>query len=399
MENTGWMKRALAVLFIVVLTVGFIKNDAVSAITAVSLYLSGKEAVTDDGKALTMDAVEKDFSENSPFQSHLINLNGIVTRTLNMSGFYSSAYGMYITDDCRIITAEPETTTDYEYESLVDFAGFLNENGISMLYVNEPVSYLDDSIFAENFSVECYSNRNADKLLERLRAAGINTIDLRENIREEGLDPESMFYRTDHHWTVPTGLWASRIMAEGLNKYCGFNIDLSIYDEDKYSFTTWEKCWLGEQGRLVGVTRVGLDDFTEVKPDFPTDYTFKDLGYYRGTFDNFIDESYYTPENDVYKNMTWHYSYYLHDVINNNVSQGKVLMLVDSYNMVTEPFVSLGVHETDKLDLRSLDMNSFDLRQYILDNGYDAVLICYAEFMIGAHDDPESYNYNTFTFA
>ena len=250
MENTGWMKRALAVLFIVVLTVGFIRNDAVSAITAVSLYLSGKEAVTDDGKALTMDAVEKDFSENSPFQSHLIDLNGIVTRTLNMNGFYSSAYGIYITDDGRIITVEPETTTDYEYESLVDFAGFLNENGISMLYVNEPVSYLDDSMFAENFGVETYSNRNADKLLERLRAAGINTIDLRENIREEGLDPESMFYRTDHHWTVPTGLWASRIMAEGLNKYCGFNIDLSIYDEDKYSFTTWEKCWLGEQGRL-----------------------------------------------------------------------------------------------------------------------------------------------------
>ncbi len=30
------------------------------------------------------------------------------------------------------------------------------------------------------------------------------------NIREEGLDPLSLFLRTDHHWTVPDSKWADR---------------------------------------------------------------------------------------------------------------------------------------------------------------------------------------------
>ena len=51
----------------------------------------------------------------------------------------------------------------------------------------------------------------------------------------------------------------------------------------------------------------------------------------------------------------------------------------------------------DSLVLRACD-DSFDLRNYILENGYDTVLICYAQFMLGAHDDPNSSNYRMFTF-
>ena len=42
--------------------------------------------------------------------------------------------------------------------------------------------------------------------------------------------------------------------------------------------------------------------------------------------------------------------------------------------------------------------DSFSLRQLIIDNKYDTVLICYAQFMIGAHDNPGSANYKMFTF-
>ena len=69
----------------------------------------------------------------------------------------------------------------------------------------------------------------------------------------------------------------------------------------------------------------------------------------------------------------------------------------DSYAMVTEPFLSLGVNQIDFLIMRNKD-DSFSLRKYILDNQYDTVLICYAQFMIGAHDNPQSDNYRMFTF-
>lgn len=74
-----------------------------------------------------------------------------------------------------------------------------------------------------------------------------------------------------------------------------------------------------------------------------------------------------------------------------------MLLLGDSYAQVTEPFLSLSVHEIDSLILRSCD-EDFDLHQYIIENGYDTVVICYAQFMIGAHDNPESANYKMFSF-
>ena len=69
----------------------------------------------------------------------------------------------------------------------------------------------------------------------------------------------------------------------------------------------------------------------------------------------------------------------------------------DSYEQVTEPFISLGVHEVDSLILRNYD-SSFNLRNFILENGYDTVIIAYAQFMVGAHDDESTANYRMFTF-
>lgn len=157
--------------------------------------------------------------------------------------------------------------------------------------------------------------------------------------------------------------------------------------------------WLGEQGRKVAESYVGLDDYTEVVPNFDTNFTFinGDGTTWNGTFNNFINESVYNTENDVYQNQSWHYSYSRLNCINNNVEQGKILMLVDSYDHVTEPFLALGVHSIDTLLMRDFN-DDFSLRDYILKNKYDTVLISYAQFMVGAHDRPESATYRMFTF-
>ena len=116
-----------------------------------------------------------------------------------------------------------------------------------------------------------------------------------------------------------------------------------------------------------------------------------------GTFDAFVNESVYNTENDVYTNPSWHYSYNRINCINNNVESGKVLVLCDSYDHVTVPFLSLGVREVDSLILRSYD-DTFSLRDYIVSRGYDTVIIAYAQFMIGAHDSETNANYRMFTF-
>ena len=397
MSKDSIIKELIAVLFVLALLAGFIRSGSYGKIEQIFLYLSQNEDAMDKEGVTSVDAMENEFSSSIWNHRRLIDLNGSMARRLNMQGLYSDM-GMYITDDKYIVSASAYTTTDYEYEQLTAFNEFLRENGVHLLYVNEPTKYTDDSLFRDNFGVETFSNRNMDVFLDRIRGAGVNAIDLRDNIEEENINVSDLFYRTDHHWTTRAGLWASRIIAEGLNDYCGYHIDTSVYDDENYDFVNWSECWLGEQGRKVAETYVGLDDYTEIKPNFPTSYIFKSKdGNYEGTFDKFINEKVYNTEKDVYENDSWHYSYRQLGCINNKVQYGKVLILGDSFDQVTEPFISLGVHEIDSLILRKYD-DSFSLRNFILENGYDTVIVSYVQFMVGAHDNPSSANYRMFTF-
>lgn len=397
MVRENGIKKLTAVLFVFFLFWGFWKSGSYNEMQKIADYLKQDVDRQEADGFITIHSLEKDFADEIWNRRELLDLNGTIAKRLNMRGFYSD-YGIYVIDGDYIVSRSPYTTTDYEYSETVSLKQFLDENGIHLLYVNEPTKYTDDSIFRNGFGVETYSNRNADTFLARIREKEIPVVDLRDNMEAEGLDAKDLFYRTDHHWTTNAGLWATQIIADGLNEYCGYSIDTSVYDESNYIMTEWKNCWLGEQGRKLAVTYVGLDDYTEIKPDFPTSYTFKSSEEGEdGTFDDFIDESVYNTENDVYENQSWHYSYQQINCINNNVEHGKVLILGDSYEQVTQPFLSLGIHEVDSLILRTYD-DSFRLRDYIIENDYDTVIICYAQFMVGAHDNPGSANYRMFNF-
>lgn len=330
------------------------------------------------------------------WQQKLIDLNGFMARKLNIRGQYSDI-GMYVMDDSYVVMAYPETSTDYEVDQMIRLKEFLDERGINLLYVNEPVKYLDDSLFAEKFGVESFSNRNADLFLKRIREAGISAVDLREELAEDGMNIYDMFYRTDHHWTTESGFWAAREMAQGLNEYCGYEIDLSLYDENNFTFQSWEDCWLGEQGKKIAKTYVGLEDFTLIKPKFATDLSiFEDGAYKKGSFDDLVDESLHVTEGvDPSRVLSWYYSYNLKKTRNEQVDHGKVLVLLDSYGHVTMPYLSLAVGE---LDFRILRNAKYNLSKIIGKGNYDTVIIAYAQFMIGAHDSEGSTNYRMFTF-
>lgn len=388
------VKKILAVGFVAMLVLGFVKNGSYTYIERLEDYL---QQDFEQPGTMEMSSVESEYASNMWKQRTLVDINGMMAKTLKMQGYYSNI-GMYITDENYIVSASDYTTTDYEYEQTVALRDFLAVNGINLLYVNKPTKYVDDSIFLQ-FGVESFSNQNADCFLARLNSANVKVIDLRENIEKDNLVVSDLFYRTDHHWTTGAGLWATQIIAEELNEKCGYSIDTSIYDADNFVMKEWSECWLGEQGRKISQAYIGLDDYTETKPAYGTNFTFKneDGTTWDGTFDDFVDEDVYNTDIDVYENGSWHYSYRMRNCINNDVSYGKVLILGDSYDCVTQPFLALGVHEIDTLVLRDC-ADDFELRNYILENGYDTVIIAYAQFMVGAHDDVASANYDMFTF-
>ena len=279
-------------------------------------------------------------------------------------------------------------------EKLEELKNYLDKDNIPLLYVQVPQKISPSDQLGAGVTDYYYANRDAftDKLSEK----GIDILDLKVPLLSERADYHSWFYRTDHHWTAPAGFWASKVMAEGLNKYCGYNIDLSIYDEDQYDFTHYENCWVGEQGQMISEAYIGRDDYTLIRPKYDTNYTMNiDGADTDGDFNLFIND--YTFSETNVTDMSWHYAYGLYNTVNHNADYGKVLMLTDSYDNVTVPFVSLGVRELDNLQMRDMG-DDFDLKEYILEKGYDTVIISYAQFMIGAHDNPVSSNYRMFAF-
>ena len=60
-------------------------------------------------------------------------------------------------------------------------------------------------------------------------------------------------------------------------------------------------------------------------------------------------------------------------------------------------FLVEGVSEIGCIVMRE-NTKDFDLYELVKNNNYDAVVICYAIFMIGAQDDSNSANYRMFSF-
>lgn len=400
MEKKCFGKKILMLLFAAVMVYGMLSGDPYRAVGELYCYLGGDLTVDEadeeemESPVASVSEVESQYVDSMTWKQNLINLNGLMAKKLNIRGYYSDM-GMYVTEDNYIVSLSAQTSTDYEYEQVLALKEYLDNKGINLVYVNIPTKYTDDDLFSREFGVESYSNRNADLFLERIAAAGVNTIDLRDDLEADGKNIYEMFYHTDHHWTTRTGLWAAGKIARGLNQYCGYSIDLSIYDESNYEMKEWKECWLGEQGRKIGLSYVGLDDFTEIRPKFETSFIFqKEDEQTRGSFDDYINEKYYDVSKDVYLAKSWHYSYALKpSVCNELVQDGKILFLGDSNSHVLNPFLSLGVSQIDSVILRGYKGS---IREKIEAGDYDTVIIGYVQFMIGAHDKENFANYRMF---
>lgn len=362
-----------------------------------------EDTLNTSSQVMTFSQVCTNFLNGLYSKIQLCELNGGLAKKLGYVDFYKDTGGILL-DNGYVVGVYPPTTTDYEIQQMMELQAFCENEGVKLLYVNEPTKYIDDTIIEEKLGQRSFINQNTDLLLNRLSDAGIGYIDLRDNIVEEGKDSFSLFYRTDHHWTTESGKWAAEIIAKELNQNYGFHIDMDKFDDSNYTFTQYEDAWLGEQGMKLSKAYVGLDDFTCIEPNFQTNYTVQTInGICNGTFsETMIDKENYRLGDleTTYGSPSWHYSYLRSGVNqsvikNNTVEEGKILVLGDSYEQVMVPFLSLGLNEVHTLVLRDYQGS---LRDYIKTNDIDTIVISYASFMIGAHDNPNSANYAMFDF-
>ena len=257
-----------------------------------------------------------------------------------------------------------EPTTVKIADSVIQFANTTKESSTPFVYVQVPqkVCRYDDEMPLGEIS---YINENFDRHLALLQNVGIDTLDLRESLHAGSLDHYSMFFRTDHHWLMSSGLWAAKTICENLNNRYDFHFDTALLDRGQYSEKTWKNHYLGTQGRTVTRGYISPDDFTILLPDFETDFHVehpdKALSL-NGSFsetmfdwDMMENPNYY--ESSAYEAILCG-NRPLTRIINNNLPDGPRIMIVhDSYFTVVAPFLANVCGEIDLLDVRAANGN------------------------------------------
>lgn len=231
----------------------------------------------------------------------------------------------------------------------------LKDESVKFAYIMPPDKYYKGYTSLPYGIPYNYANETADSFLDLLKQNNIDTIDLRENLAESGIEPKDLFFKTDHHWKTETAFWEFGQLANTLKNKYGANIqDIDFYtNKDNYNFITYKDSYVGSMGRKTGIPYSGVDDFTLIYPKFNTDYTYysktgEQETNLKGRFEEALitispfrtTKGVYALEGDKYSSYLFGNQGIVH-VVNKKVPNGpKILFVKDSYTVALAAFLS-----------------------------------------------------------
>ena len=304
---------------------------------------------------------EKDYNERTPdlgskFETDIastffnkfgfVNLNGAVCNALNqpcMNGVVKLNNGYLLT---TLPYSSDEVLRTYA-DSTIRFDEYLKNRGTVLVYANTPYtsSKYDPQL---PIGINDYGNDNCDRFLQMLKDAGVDTIDFRETMHDDGIDQYSMMYKTDHHWTTKAGLYAYGILEDYIVDKTGCDVDERISDIQNYTVTTYKKWHLGSRGQRTGIYYAGIDDFDLIIPNFDTSIQ-NDAGTVGNMQDLMINM-----EPLANKDYTSRYTY--DSVLGGSIGHFtnldckndiKVLIITDSFGKAVAPYLAMGFAQID----------------------------------------------------
>lgn len=254
------------------------------------------------------------------------------------------------------------------------------ETDSSFLYVVAPARGYEDTFPA---GVANYEKSNYDRFTQALTEKGIPLLNIREEMKTDGLTDLVAFYKSDHHWTAETAFWAVGKICEKLKSDCGLEYDDFYLDLDNYDVTVYENWFLGGLTDKVGrwFTPDVADDFALITPGFSTDLVVECP--FEGTYrqGNFVETAL---DMNALASRSGAYAVYsggdfgLHILKNNTLPDGKkVLLIRDSFAMPVIPFLSLAFSEVHAIDMRRNFPEAFSVAKYMSEIKPDYVIILY----------------------
>ena len=286
-------------------------------------------------------------------------------------------------------------------DSVKNFSDFLSGMDIGFVYVNAGSKVCPYDKQLPTGAIE-HSNENGDELLQALTSRNVPVIDLREEMMKAGLDWYDSYYKTDHHFTSLTGLWAAGVLARYLNDECSFAFDDEVFDPAQYQIDHFENNMLGSQGRTVTLANCELDDYDRVLPKFDTFFYLKiptrdiaeEGSYSEVLFDTeFFDQIADYSESDFLTKpggfgaiKLGNYDLaIIENLASNHNANKKILMLEDSFGLYLTSFLAADVAEIDTIYLGDPgEGQGFNgsVRAYIEQTQPDVVVRLYGEMNI-----------------
>lgn len=221
-----------------------------------------------------------------------------------------------------------------------------------------------------------FANETADNFIKGIKDIGIDTIDFREDLLDNGISKEDLFFKTDHHWTIETAFWAYTKLVDELNYKYNLNLDKYRFyrNKDNYNFIEYKNSYIGSMARKASIYYGGVDDFTLIYPKFTTNFEFmsqtKDrVVNLQGRFEDSListmpfnsEKGHYDLEKDMYSSYLTGNQGFTH-IKNKNNSKGiKVLFIKDSFSLPLSAFLSNVCSYVYLVDPRYYDGDITDL--------------------------------------
>ena len=333
-----------------------------------------------------INGLESAINENVFARTSYINLFGLSAKLLDkhyiMDTNISSSVVKDNHDELQFICF-PVDTTPY-VEEISDLKSVLDELDTPLLYVQTPLKTIEGYTEMPE-GITDYANSNTDTFLQNLDQVGVETLDLRQNIKAENLDLSDLFYTTDHHWKTQTAFWAVGEVTDYLKENLDIDLDPEAFytNSANYESIVYEQSFLGSQGRRVGKYYGGIDDYTLMLPNYETDYTVtihksNSTSITEGSFKEAIVKENLLRPTDIFTNR--YAAYFGADfpevVIENHSAKNdmKVLIFKDSFGLPFSAFLSTMVRETRMLGTRYYNG---DIKEYVKAYQPDLVLYVY----------------------
>ncbi|MBQ9832731.1 MAG: hypothetical protein IJO48_03260 [Clostridia bacterium] len=322
-----------------------------------------------EGKSIVeiKDDIDSTYNDGVYRKFDYINLCGLSARLMGMNelnGIIKLNNG-HLSDIPGVAEYDEKNA-----EKLYEFKTYLDNKGIDLLYMQVPMKG------GENSGLNPEGRDDSGEMLYASLAAslekyGINTLNMKQEIKESGADYNESFYVTDHHWTIRTAFFAYSRIIDFFNENFGTFIDAKYTDLNNFDITMYEKLFLGSHGKKVGAyfTERGMDDFELITPkeELDSELVFDIISKNKVRKGNFkealIEESYL--EYGAYFELNPYGAYLggnyaLAKITNENAPcDKKILMLTDSCGYPVISFMSLVFKEIEYVDLRYYRDSSF----------------------------------------